>query len=284
MEFVTIDIETANPDMASICQIGIARFSNGHLVEQWRSFVQPEDYFDPVNVSIHKIDEAKTKDAPPFYAIADKIRSLLENRVVVSHTHFDRSSLRKAFEKGRLEDIPCRWLDSAMISRRAWPEFAQDGYRLPDMCQRLGYTFTHHDALEDAKACGHVVLAAIQKAGLDIEGWIARVNQPVIGSSRTSIVRKGSPDGALYGEVLVFTGELVIPRARAADLAAAAGCRVAPSVTGECTLLVLGDQEIPKLGGEGKSSKHRKVEQLITKGQNIRILSESDFLSLIDSG
>ena len=34
MEFVALDVETANPDMASICQIGVARFADGMLVGQ----------------------------------------------------------------------------------------------------------------------------------------------------------------------------------------------------------------------------------------------------------
>jgi DNA polymerase-3 subunit epsilon len=32
MDFVAIDVETANPDMASICQVGLAAFSNGAVV------------------------------------------------------------------------------------------------------------------------------------------------------------------------------------------------------------------------------------------------------------
>ena len=34
-KFIVIDIETANPDLTSICQIGIAVFENGELVDQW---------------------------------------------------------------------------------------------------------------------------------------------------------------------------------------------------------------------------------------------------------
>lgn len=48
------------------------------------------------------------------------------------------------------------------------------------------------------------------------------------------------------------------------------------------TLLVVGDQDLERLGdGETKSSKHRKAEVLIRGGQALRILSETDFQSLI---
>ncbi len=57
MDFVALDVETANADMASICQVGLARFEGGVLVHEWKSYVDPDDYFDAVNVSIHGIDE-----------------------------------------------------------------------------------------------------------------------------------------------------------------------------------------------------------------------------------
>lgn len=86
----------------------------------------------------------------------------------------------------------------------------------------------------------------------------------------------------MYGEVLVFTGALEIPRKEAADLAASIGCSVAPGVTKKTSLLVVGDQDISKLAGKEKSSKHLKAEELISKGQRIRIIKESDFKELVN--
>jgi DNA polymerase-3 subunit epsilon len=49
MNFVAIDVETANADMASICQIGLAKVENGTLSEEWKTYVDPDDYFDGIN-------------------------------------------------------------------------------------------------------------------------------------------------------------------------------------------------------------------------------------------
>ncbi len=68
-----------------------------------------------------------------------------------------------------------------------------------------------------------------------------------------------------------------MPRHEAADAAAGAGCEVATSVTERTTLLVVGNQDVRKLVGQEKSSKHRKAEELINESQKIRIISESDF-------
>jgi DNA polymerase III subunit epsilon len=101
-------------------------------------------------------------------------------------------------------------------------------------------------------------------------------------SPSAAIRREGNPEGALYGEKLVFTGSLAICRKDAANIAAQVKCNVESGVTKKTTILVVGDQDVTKLAGKGKSSKHRKAEGLIAKGQPIRILRESDFKDLIN--
>jgi len=284
MNFVAIDVETANADMASICQIGLAKCVNGVLSDEWKTYVDPEDYFDSINVSIHGIDESIVKGAPTFPELGDTLRSYLNGKVVVCHTHFDRVAMYQAAQRYGTSAPECTWLDSARVARRAWPECAWKGYGLYNVCKMLGHEFRHHDALEDAKAAANILLAASSESGLDIDGWLKRVRQPIdptASSSGSAVRREGNPEGALYGEVLVFTGALQIPRREAADLAAAIGCQVASGVTKETTLLVVGDQDIKKLAGHKKSSKHRKAEEHIEKGIPIRILKESDFRELV---
>ena len=284
MDFVAIDVETANADMASICQIGVAIYSNNQLIKEWGSLVNPEDYFDYINIDIHGISEDDVKDAPTFPEIFNELKNNLNNTVCVSHTHFDRVSVGRAIEKYGLNEIETKWLDSARVARRAWEDFAWSGYGLANVCERIGYKFKHHDALEDAKASGQVILSAMEVTGLNLESWFARVKQPIDPSKssvRSAIKREGNPEGELYGEVIVFTGTLEIVRSEAADLAASIGCSVASGVTKKTSLLVVGDQDVSKLVGKEKSSKHLKAEKLISKGQKIRIIKESDFKELV---
>lgn len=280
MNFVAIDVETANADMASICQIGLVKCENGTLSDEWKTYVDPEDYFDGINVSIHGIDEAAVRGAPTFPELANKLRSYLEGKVVICHTHFDRVAMHQAAQRYGVSTPECTWLDSARVARRAWKDCAWKGYGLYNVCKMLRYDFRHHDALEDAKAAAYILLAATNESGIDLEGWLRRVRQPIdltSSSSAPAIKREGNPEGALYGEVLVFTGVLEIPRREACDLAASIGCQVVSGVTKKTTMLVVGDQDIKKLAGHEKSSKHRKAEEFIEKGIPIRILKESDF-------
>jgi DNA polymerase-3 subunit epsilon len=282
MDFVALDVETANPNLASICQIGVVAFSNGVVVDKWQSLVNPEDYFDGVNVYVHGITEEKVKNAPNFRQVHSDLKKLIENRITVIHTSFDRIAITRAIEKYNLPSIACTWLDSARVVRRAWEEFQSSGYGLSNVAKELDISFQHHNAVEDARAAGEILLRAIDHTGTNLDEWIIRAYQPISTTSKSSIAREGNPDGALAGEVVVFTGALSIPRRQAAELAANMGCDVANGVNKKTTLLVVGDQDISKLAGHEKSSKHRKAEDLIGEGQNIRILGESDFLCLLD--
>ncbi len=283
MDFVAIDVETANADLASICQIGIVAFENGSVKESWQSLVNPEDYFDGINTSIHGIDQHAVKRAPTFPRIYGSVRKSLADAVVASHTPFDRIAVARVVEKYDLEQFDCAWLDTASVARRAWPELSQRGYGLANVARKLGISFVAHNAEEDARAAGEILAHAMKETGMAISEWLVRVRKP-INLSATSIAMDGNPEGHLCGEVVVFTGALTIPRSLAAQMAADAGCRVVRSVGESTTLLVIGDQDIRRLAGQEKSSKHRRTEELIARGQAIRILGESAFRRLVAHG
>jgi DNA polymerase III subunit epsilon len=280
MKFTAIDVETANADLASICQIGVAKFVDGRLTEQWVTLVDPEDYFDGINISIHGITESMVAGQPTFREISSKLHEHLTDGVVVSHTHFDRAAIRSAHAKSNLQLPETLWIDSAKVVRRTWPQFSSSGYGLASVANFLGISFGHHDAGEDARAAGEILIQAMEFSGVPLDQWPKRSSQPIDLSS-SSITRDGNPDGALFGEKIVFTGSLGMLRREAADLAARAGCEVLDGVTKKTTLLVVGDQDVAKLNGQSKSSKHRKAEDLIHSGISIRILRESDFIAMV---
>ena len=277
MNFVSLDVETSNASLASICQIGIVHFQSGEVADKWSSLVDPEDVFDGINVSIHGIDEEMVRGSPTFPQAAAEIARRVAGQTVATHTSFDRSAIYQACSKYGLAMPICAWLDTARVARRTWPEVANYGYGLSALAQRFEFEFRHHDALEDARAAGLILLRAIRDSGLGVdvllENSIRRMDQ--------RHAQPGNPEGRLIGEVAVFTGRLSLSRREAAELASRAGCEVADGVTKHTTLLIVGDQDIRLLAGNDKSSKHRKAEQLIAKGQSIRILAEGDFAAII---
>lgn len=289
LSFNTIDVETANEDRSSICQIGIVRIEDGTIRDQWKTLVDPEDEFDPWNIYIHGITENDVSGSPTLPQLYDELRDRLTGTVIVSHTAFDRVAVARALAKYDLNPLVATWLDSARVARRAWPDkFGTKGWGLKNIARAFDISFQHHDALEDARVAALIMLRGCESSELDIDGWLERVKSPIFGPSkskgkgtvRKSVTREGHEDGPLFGETVVFTGSLAGTRDQVADLAALAGCNVRPGVTKKTTLLVVGLQDKRKLGGHEKSSKHRKVEQLIRQGSDIQILSEDDFFEL----
>ncbi|MEO2015364.1 MAG: exonuclease domain-containing protein [Fuerstiella sp.] len=289
MKFIALDVETANADLASICQIGIAIFADDGSVEQWESLVDPEDEFDSFNIRLHGIDESSVVDAPTFPSLAEAFVEMLSDTVVVHHTHYDKAAIGQVFRKYDLEPPTVRWLDSARVVRRTWSQFSQRGYGLGPVTEHLGIEFKHHDAAEDARAAGEILLHAVRETGMSLDEWMVRVGKPIAsrpsraGEESHYVSREGNPEGPLFGEAVVFTGTLSMTRSEAADHASAAGCDVKGAVSKKTTLLVVGDQDIRKLSGHKKSTKHRKAEELILTGHPIRILCEADFLSIVSS-
>jgi DNA polymerase-3 subunit epsilon len=278
MKFVVVDVETANPQLSSICQIGVVGFDNGRKAFSDGLLIDPEDYFDPFNEGIHGIGPEQVIGAPTFAQAHGWLTERLRDQVVVSHSRFDRTALTRACSRYGVEEVACRWLDSLRVARRAWPDLPY-GYGLESLAEAFNIRFRHHDAVEDARAAGMVMLKAIADSGIDLDGWFDRCALPI--SPHKTVARTHDGDGALLGEVVVITGALSLPRQEVADLIAHAGGDVGVSVTKHTTMLVVGDQDVSKLAGKDRSAKHIKAEKLIAAGQSLRIVQETDLQALI---
>lgn len=166
LDFVTVDVETANSDVSSICQVGIAVVRSAEIKEVWTQLVDPHDFFDPYNIAIHGIDQKMVSGCPRFEELCDKIAQYL-GEIVVSHTFFDRRAISKAFEKCGKSLRYGTWIDSAQVARRAWPDkYALRGYSLGNIARDLGIHFHHHDAGEDARVAAEIVLRAYADTAL----------------------------------------------------------------------------------------------------------------------
>lgn len=183
MKFVAVDVETANRDRASICQIGVVVFEAGRVRETWHTLIDPEDDFDRVNTAIHGIRKADVVGAPTLPRVHAQLVKLMAGQVVVHHSPFDRSAFGKVAAKYDLPEIGCRWLDTVKVARRAWPLLADGGYGLANLTRAFGITFQHHAAHEDARAAGEIFLRAIADSGLSVSDWQVRVLKPVKPSS-----------------------------------------------------------------------------------------------------
>jgi DNA polymerase III subunit epsilon len=282
-DFIALDVETANADSGSICSIGLVHFRGGEVFKSLTIPVDPEDYFDPVNISINGITPDMVTGKPTMAQVFPVIAQHLTDVVVVHHSHFDKTAMRRAALRYGCDDLPCVWLNTVSVARRAWPHLDRDGggYGLARLAQEFQIQFRHHDAAEDARAAGLLLCRAAADTGLSLAEWIRRVDLPVNLRDRGKHAREGDPNGPMAGEVIAFTGMLKMPRSHAAEMAARVGCEVTDNVVKRTTILVVGDTDLRATRGQERSSKHRKAEQMILAGTNLRIVGEADFMRMI---
>ena len=175
LTFNAIDVETANSDPSSICQIGIVQVRGGVIKGQLSVLVNPGAPFNDFNVRLHGIDHSAVRDSDdPALALRPVCAGYWKGTVLVSHTSFDRRALDGAMERYGLRPVRARWIDSAMVARRAWPQRYRRRWSLSLIAGDLGIDFRHHDAAEDARAAGEIVLHACRHTGVDIDGWLER--------------------------------------------------------------------------------------------------------------
>jgi DNA polymerase-3 subunit epsilon len=177
-DYCVVDVETANHGRHSICQIGIAVFAGGQMVESWQSLVDPEEDFFSFNVAIHGIDAETVAGAPNWAGVHAEVARLLDRAVVASHTYFDRGALDLACQRWGLRPIAYRkWLDTCTLARAAFPEFPN--HKLPTLARCFGIEYKAHDALEDARVAGEVLALALARRGVTVAELLATPQQHI---------------------------------------------------------------------------------------------------------
>jgi hypothetical protein len=118
VDYFVLDLETANPDYASICQIGLVEVKAGIVVAETSLLLDPDDYIDPFNVRIHGITRERVGGSPHFDLIAPALATRLSHAIVVHHGPFDKIALNRACEKYNLAAISANWLQSESSKAR----------------------------------------------------------------------------------------------------------------------------------------------------------------------
>ncbi len=288
MNFAVIDVETANPDYASICSIGAVRYRNGIPTDEFYTLANPQGEF--WNTYIHGISAQDVEDAPLTGEALTMLREWLAEDVhrVVCHMPFDRTATRKAAEAQGVDWSSLKFHDSARAVKLAWDEYRQKGYGLGKITKVLGIEFDHHNALADAKAAAQVLMKAAERLSIGQDELFEKISMDAAAMRRRTYYQRGvenpevNPDGEFFGQAICFTGTMNIVRSEAIALAAAAGFETKKSVGKSVTILVSGDADPSRFSaGQDKSRKLREAERKIAGGQDLRIITPEDFAAMV---
>lgn len=163
--FVALDVETANNDRGSICQIGVACVRHDNTIVSWKTYVDPQVQ-EWRHTGLHGISAQTVAGAPVFAEVIAVLREALQGLIVYQHSSFDSGSINAACQRVGLSPPTWNWRDSVQIARKAWPELhGNGGHGLANLKSVLSLSFDHHDAGEDARAAAQIVLLAEQAGG-----------------------------------------------------------------------------------------------------------------------
>jgi DNA polymerase-3 subunit epsilon len=114
-------------------------------------------WMSPFCTEVHGLTWQDVKDAPEFHEIWPAMRDFIlqGDCVVIHNAPFDLRHLRAAIALYALPAIQFPYLCSLKTSRKALPHL--DCHKLDTVATHLGFTFTHHDALEDAITCAKII-------------------------------------------------------------------------------------------------------------------------------
>lgn len=167
--FVSIDVETPNPQNDAICSFGMffADENNG-CVKSLYTLIDPETHFSEPNISIHGITEKDVVDSPVFPDLWDKVGKYIENCFVIGHhVTFDLNCIRKAIFKHKIKSCNIRYFDTYDIAK--FLQVPVEDYRLTTLCHYFDIPIEeHHNALEDAKAAYFLFLKFIEVYDIDL--------------------------------------------------------------------------------------------------------------------
>lgn len=289
-DYTVIDIETTGliSDIFSVIEVSAIRYRNNIAVDTFSSLVnEPGCEIDDFIEELTGITRAEIDSAPPVDEVLNDYFEFIGNDILIGHNvNFDINFL---YDKG-LKYIGCclsnDFVDTLRIARKLLSDLSH--HRLDDLCTHFGIGLRDkHRALNDCELTNDVY-NALRDSIYDKQSFIdsfihhskshhkLRANE-IIQTDGIEI----STTNPFYNKVCVFTGALSMLRKEAMQLVVDRGGIVADGVTAKTNYLILGNNDYCKSIKDGKSSKQKKAESLILKGQDLEIIPENVFVEML---
>lgn len=166
---IVLDTETATVRAPHhLLELGAVRMEAGVVRERFESLVLPRVPIDPAASAVHGLvaeDVAAARDAGEVLAhFADWCAGA---RFFVAHNApFDAAVLRMEIGRWGIALPDLEFLDTLRLARRAFP--GARNHRLSTLAAELGFEQVRaHRALDDARTCARLLLACVERLGLD---------------------------------------------------------------------------------------------------------------------
>lgn len=275
-DFTAIDFETMTAERTSACAIGIVRVENDVIVQKFYSLIKPiPDSRESNNSHVHGITPEMVDKAPSWPDLWPWIKEYFEDQTIIAHNaEFDLDVLDRISDYYDIDFQIKDYVDTMQITH----------LNLSDSCVLSGISLNnHHDALCDATACAQIMLLGFgirpseprsSMKQLQKERKLRELSSETKKPLEASEVEdKNTP---FFQKKVVLTGVLdAFPiREEIANTLKNYGADINCSISAKTNIVIVGHGAGP--------SKMRKIEELNTKGADIRIIYEPEFIEIIE--
>lgn len=174
------DVEYANSNNKSICQIGIMceDYESGDPVyPELRIIINPEDGFDEFCIKIHGITSNQVVNEPNFACVWKNIEKYFTNAIVVGHNvaSSDLDALVKNLRRYNIDIPEFYYICTLDLSKKYIDRYLVENYSLGTLCSYFDIDFGEaHDAFDDACACADLLKALVENFNINIDKEVCK--------------------------------------------------------------------------------------------------------------
>jgi DNA polymerase-3 subunit alpha (Gram-positive type) len=165
-DFVVVDVETTGAKMppSRVMEIGAYRVSQGRIVAEFQTLVNPQMAIPPFISNLTGITDEMVMDAPVFAEVAADWLDFAGEAVLVGHdsafdVRFLNHEIARVFPGSRMINTH---LCTVRMARRVLPGLLN--YRLHTIAEHFAIQLTnHHRAAEDARATAEIFIRILER-------------------------------------------------------------------------------------------------------------------------
>lgn len=291
-DYVVFDLETNGlQHNSAILEVGAVKISNGIITDKFKSYAYTEDKFNGFAARVHNIDKRDIRKAPQLDAVLGEFMDFTEDTVLIAHnaTGFDSKVLNYHVGTHGIPWSP-EYLDSLDLAKAVLPD--NDKYTLESLIgqyQILHQDIPLHRAYTDAWLLSHVVSHLRVEQGFMLDGeyglFLDSWNNYFPEEEASTPINMGKEVEAIFkGAHVAITGEFEdYKKEDLIDAIKSLGGAYQKGVTRKTTLLLSADGKYNFITGEKQEStnKEKRAQELIEKGQELSIISESELVKLL---
>lgn len=299
--FVVIDIETTGRSYATseIIEVAAIKVFNNKIIEKFSSFVKPKRKIPTNIVELTGITNEMIENAPDIDTILPEYLDFIGSDIIMGYSvGFDINFLNIYMQT----PIKNNYINLLRFANKIISKNDVENHKLSTIAAYYSIDAAgNHRSLKDCEITYECYLRLCEDIDKKYNSrdefinsfteWNTEVQKKTFRREYIKIsdlvpnTKQIDQNNSFFGKKCVFTGDLkAMSRKEAMQLVCDLGGECQNGVTKKTNYVIVGNFDgISNVSG-AKSSKLIKAEEYIASGQDIKIISEKDFLEMIEDG